>query len=51
MDPDNSKEVPVNPKKFPTKAVDVIFPVGELLVEVFLDTKTKKWDSDVIYKD
>jgi hypothetical protein len=26
-DPETSKEVPVNPKKFPTKAVDIIFPV------------------------
>lgn len=39
------KEVPVNPKKFPEKAVDIVFPVQRLLVEVFLDAKTKKWDS------
>lgn len=41
------KEVPVNPKKFPGKAVDIVFPVQQLLVEVFLDSKTKKWDSCV----
>ena len=41
------KDVPVNPKKFPNKAVDVIFPVQQLLVEVFLNTKTKKWDSKI----
>jgi hypothetical protein len=39
--------VPVNPKKFPGKAVDIVFPVQQLLVEVFLDAKTKKWDSCV----
>lgn len=50
-DPDRNKEIPVNPKKFPTKAVDVIFPVKKLLVEVFLDTKTKKWDSDIVYNN
>lgn len=50
-DPDSDKEVPVNPKKFPTKAVDVIFPVQELLVEVFFDPEQKKWDSDVVFHD
>lgn len=49
--PDSKKEVPVNPKKFPTKAVDIIFPTRQLLVEVFLDTDAKQWDSDVIYGD
>lgn len=39
------KTVPVNPKKFPSKAVDVIFPAQGLLVEVYLDTTTKKWSS------
>ena len=43
------KEIPVNPKKFPEKAVDIIFPVQQLLVEVFLDAKTKKWDSNINY--
>lgn len=41
------KVVPVTPKKFPDKAVDIIFPVKQLLVEVFLDTQSKKWDSCV----
>ena len=49
--PDSNKEIPVNPKKFPTKAVDVIFPVQNLLVEVFFDPEQKKWDSDVIYRN
>ena len=48
-DPETSKEVPVNPKKFPTKAVDIIFPVQQLLVEVFFDPVQKKWDSDFIF--
>lgn len=41
---------PYNPKKFPTKAVDIIFPVGEFLVEIFFNTHLKKWDS-IIQKD
>lgn len=43
------KDIPVNPKKFPDKAVDIIFPVKQLLVEIFLDTNSKKWDSLVNY--
>lgn len=43
------KDIPVNPKKFPEKAIDIVFPVKQLLVEVYLDTKTKKWDSAVNY--
>ena len=45
----SNKEIPVNPKKFPTKAVDIVFPVQDLLVEVFFDTNQKKWDSDIIF--
>ena len=45
--PDSDKKIPVNPKKFPTKAVDVIFPVKDLLVETYFDTQECKWDSDV----
>lgn len=46
---DKGKDIPVTPKKFPTKAIDIVFPVQQLLVEIFLDTKTKKWDSDIKY--
>lgn len=49
IDPDSGKTVPVNPKKFPQKAVDIIFPSKELLIEVFLDTNTRKWDSRFKY--
>jgi hypothetical protein len=45
IDPNTLKSTPVNPKKFPTKAIDIIFPSNELLVEIFLDTRTNKWDS------
>ena len=41
------KEVPYNPKKFPSKAVDIIFPKRELIVEVFFDPNTLSWDSDI----
>ena len=34
------KDIPVTPKKFPEKAVDIVFPVQQLLVEIFLDNKT-----------
>lgn len=47
---EQGKDVPVNPKKFPTKAVDIIFPAQNLLVEVFLDTESKKWSSK-FFKD
>lgn len=45
--PDSRKEIPITPKKFPTKAIDVVFPVQQLLVEMFFDTNQKKWDSDI----
>lgn len=41
------KETPVNPKKFPERAVRVSFEAGPALVEVFLDGKTRRWDSEV----
>lgn len=47
---EQGKQVPVNPKKFPAKAVDVIFPAQDLLVEVYLDTNEKKWSS-AFFKD
>lgn len=45
------KDVPITPKKFPKKAIDIVFPVQQLLVEVYLDTKTKKWDSNINYNN
>ena len=44
---DKGKTIPITPKKFPTKAIDIVFPKQELLVEVYLDAKTKKWDSKI----
>ena len=44
---DKGKTIPITPKKFPTKAIDIVFPKQELIVEVYLDAKTKKWDSKV----
>lgn len=46
---DRGKKIPVTPKKFPDKAVDIVFPIQNLLVEVFLDTNSKKWDSHFNY--
>lgn len=46
----SDKKVPVAPKNFPKKAVDIVFPVQELLVEVFLNTDTKKWDSNINFE-
>ena len=49
-DEDNGKgpkEVPFNPKKFPTKAVDIMLDDNGLNVELFFDPKECKWDSDV----
>lgn len=45
------KDIPITPKKFPEKAIDIVFPVQQLLVEVYLDTKTKKWDSNINYNN
>lgn len=47
---DNGKEVPVNPKKFPDKAVCITVPIDNLTLEIFLDTETKKWDSNIKYR-
>ena len=41
------KEVPFNPKKFPTKAVDIIFVVDGLKVELFFEPNSCQWDSDI----
>ena len=47
----SNKEILVNPKKFPTKAIDIIFPIQELQIEVFFDTEQKKWDSNINYNN
>lgn len=39
----NGEKDPYNPKKFPKKAVDIIFPSGEFLVEIYFDTNLKQW--------
>lgn len=46
-----NKDVAVTPNKFPTKAISISFKVKEFLVEIFLDTKTKKWNSDIKYNN
>lgn len=40
---------PYNPKKFPEKAIRIKFDVSGLPIEIYLDTKTKKWDSALKY--
>ena len=39
------KEVPVNPKKFPSKAIDIKFIADGHQVEIWLDTESKEWMS------
>ena len=51
QDPNSNKEIPVNPKKFPTKAIDIIFPIKQLFVEIYFDPNSKKWDSKFKYKN
>lgn len=44
------EEKPYNPKTFPEKAVDVIVKMSDdFIVEIFLDTATKSWDSRFRY--
>lgn len=46
----DGKEQPVNPKKFPEKAVDIVVPVQkDFNIEIFLDSETKEWDSYFVY--
>ena len=41
---------PYNPKTFPEKAVDIIVKMSDdFIVEIFLDTETKSWDSRFRY--
>lgn len=37
--------MPVNPKKFPDRAVDIAFCVNGTCVHIFLDKETGAWDS------
>ncbi len=41
------KEIPVNPKKFPDKAIDVKFLSNNHQVEIWLDSESKEWMSCV----
>ena len=44
------EERPYNPKTFPEKAVDIIVKKSDdFIVEIFLDTATKSWDSRFRY--
>jgi hypothetical protein len=45
------KDIFVTPKIFPEKTIVIVFPVQQLLVKIFLNTKTKKWDSNINYND
>lgn len=48
-DPRSNKEIPVNPKKFPKKAINIIFPINNVFVNIFFDTQSKTWDSSINY--
>ena len=43
------KEIPVNPKKFPTKAVIVQIEPNGLPIQIYFDTKSKCWNSSFKY--
>ena len=43
------KEIPVNPKKFPTKAVIVQIEPNGLPIQIYFDTKSKCWNSAFKY--
>jgi len=45
------KEIPVNPKKFPTKAVIISVEADGLPISIYFDTKTKCWNSTFVYND
>lgn len=46
----NGKEQPVNPKKFPEKAIDIFIPInGMLMIELYLDRESRKWDSSFTF--
>lgn len=45
------KEVPVNPKNFPTKAIDIFIPLSQTdeaqYIEIFFDPRIMQWNSDI----
>lgn len=41
------KEVPVNPKKFPDKAVQILLKTDVAPIEIYLDTPSRSWDSNI----
>ena len=41
----NGKTIPVNPKKFPERAIDIAFNVDGIDFYIFFDTEAKAWDS------
>lgn len=43
------KTKPFTPKSFPERAIDIIIPVENLLLEVFFNPKNLCWDSRFIY--
>jgi hypothetical protein len=44
---ENDDVVAYNPKKNPDKAIDIVlnYPEHDMEIEIFLDTKSKEWDS------
>jgi hypothetical protein len=43
------KDIPVTPKKFPEKAINIQFIANNTPITIFLDTETKKWDSNIVF--
>lgn len=46
---DKGKEQPVNPKKFPDKAIDIVCQFQGLPVEIWFNPLTMCWDSHLLY--
>lgn len=47
---DQGKQIPVNPKKFPDRAIDIMFVVNGIEIHIFLDKETKDWDSSFKFR-
>lgn len=47
---DQGKQIPVNPKKFPDRAIDIMFVVNGIELHIFLDKETKDWDSSFKFR-
>jgi hypothetical protein len=50
----DKKEVPVNPKNFPTKAIFILIPLGDEntdKIELYFDPRIMQWKSNVIYNN